>query len=239
MSSDESSRAARTRIGGEALATDRRVEARKQTGSPQATVGSSERSGTARVVCVASATIGRWPWWSCARANVGERAPEWLAWQCERRVMRAHARRICNLVTPASSAMREMVCSLLGGHGGAHFVAEEPGSSRRSPLVAEEPGTSNVSLYSKICCEDVALTYIEGWKKLVCSLLGGHGGARLVAEEPGSSRRSPLVADEPGLSRRSPPTSKMGVWPWASMALGEYDLGRVWPWAGMALGLQS
>ncbi|KAK9092140.1 hypothetical protein Syun_027051 [Stephania yunnanensis] len=53
-----------------------------------------------------------------------------------------------------------------------------------------------------------------------------------VAEEPSSSRRSSarrggaqLVAEEPSLSRRSPALqSKMGVWPWASMALGEYGL---------------
>ncbi|KAK9111518.1 hypothetical protein Scep_019037 [Stephania cephalantha] len=41
-----------------------------------------------------------------------------------------------------------------------------------------------------------------------------HGGAQLVAEEPNSSRRSPALQ------------SKMGVWPWASMALGEYGLGQ-------------
>ncbi|KAK9167406.1 hypothetical protein Scep_002597 [Stephania cephalantha] len=46
-----------------------------------------------------------------------------------------------------------------------------------------------------------------------------HGGAQLVAEEPNSSRMSPALQ------------SKMGVWPWASMALGKYDLRRVWPWA--------
>ncbi|KAK9082914.1 hypothetical protein Scep_029385 [Stephania cephalantha] len=45
------------------------------------------------------------------------------------------------------------------------------------------------------------------------------GGAQLVTEEPSLSRRSPALQ------------SKMGVWPWASMALGEYGLGRVWPWA--------
>ncbi|KAK9104605.1 hypothetical protein Scep_021449 [Stephania cephalantha] len=70
-----------------------------------------------------------------------------------------------------------------------------------------------VSLYSNICCEDVALTYIEGWRQMVCSLLGGHGGAQLVTEEPSLSRRSPALQ------------SKMGVWPWASMALGGYGLG--------------
>ncbi|KAK9111591.1 hypothetical protein Scep_019110 [Stephania cephalantha] len=51
---------------------------------------------------------------------------------------------------------------------------------------------------------------------MVCSLLGGHGGAQLVTEEPSLSRRSPALQ------------SKMGVWHLASMAL-----------AGMALGLRS
>ncbi|KAK9151206.1 hypothetical protein Syun_009515 [Stephania yunnanensis] len=61
-----------------------------------------------------------------------------------------------------------------------------------------------VSLYSNICCEDVALAYIDGRRRMLCSLLGGHGGAQLVAEEPSLSRRSParhggaqLVAEEP------------------------------------------
>ncbi|KAK9166331.1 hypothetical protein Scep_001522 [Stephania cephalantha] len=63
-------------------------------------------------------------------------------------------------------------------------------------------------LYFNICCEDVALAYIDGRRQIVCSLLGGLGGAQPVAEEPSLSRRSPALQ------------SKMGVWPWASMALG-------------------
>ncbi|KAK9162863.1 hypothetical protein Syun_003765 [Stephania yunnanensis] len=94
---------------------------------------------------------------------------------------------------------------------------------------------------------DVALTYIDGRRQMMCSLLGAYGGAQFVTEEPNSSQRSPacrggakLVTEEPRLSRRSPALqSKMGVWHWASMALGGYGLGQVWPWAGMALGLQS
>ncbi|KAK9148324.1 hypothetical protein Scep_007081 [Stephania cephalantha] len=78
----------------------------------------------------------------------------------------------------------------------------------------------------------------------VARMLPGHilmGGSRWcdhcleVTEEPSSSRRSPacrggaqLVTEEPSLSRRSPALqSKMGVWPWASMALGEYGLGQM------------
>ncbi|KAK9100382.1 hypothetical protein Scep_023812 [Stephania cephalantha] len=70
-------------------------------------------------------------------------------------------------------------------------------------LLTVDHGTY-ISLYSNICCEDVALTYIEGWREMVCSLLGGHGGAQLVTEEPSLSRMSParhggaqLVAEEP------------------------------------------
>ncbi|KAK9125135.1 hypothetical protein Scep_013981 [Stephania cephalantha] len=60
---------------------------------------------------------------------------------------------------------------------------------------------------------------------MVCSLLGGHGGAQLVTEEPSLSRRSPArhggaqpyrVRWGYGLGR---------VWPWASMTLGGYGLG--------------
>ncbi|KAK9139059.1 hypothetical protein Scep_008740 [Stephania cephalantha] len=76
-----------------------------------------------------------------------------------------------------------------------------------------------VSLYSNVCCEDVGLTYIDKRRQMVCSLLGGLGGAQLVTEEPNLSRRSPALQ------------SKMGVWPWASTALGKYGFGRVWPWA--------
>ncbi|KAK9114197.1 hypothetical protein Syun_020994 [Stephania yunnanensis] len=65
-----------------------------------------------------------------------------------------------------------------------------------------------IHLYSNICCEDIALAYIDGRRKIVCSLLGGRGGVQLVAEEPSLSRRSPVLQ------------SKMGVWSWASMALG-------------------
>ncbi|KAK9147912.1 hypothetical protein Scep_006669 [Stephania cephalantha] len=49
-----------------------------------------------------------------------------------------------------------------------------------------------IHLYFNICCEDVALAYIDGRRQMVCSLLGGLGGAQLVAEEPSLSRRSPL-----------------------------------------------
>ncbi|KAK9106637.1 hypothetical protein Syun_022648 [Stephania yunnanensis] len=45
-------------------------------------------------------------------------------------------------------------------------------------------------------------------RQMVCSLLGGRGVARLVTEEPSLSRRSPTLQ------------SKMGIWPWTSMALG-------------------
>ncbi|KAK9100540.1 hypothetical protein Scep_001991 [Stephania cephalantha] len=48
-----------------------------------------------------------------------------------------------------------------------------------------------IHLYSNICCEDVALAYIDGKKQMMCSLLrrsrrspARHGGAQLVAEEP-------------------------------------------------------
>ncbi|KAK9093870.1 hypothetical protein Scep_025339 [Stephania cephalantha] len=47
-----------------------------------------------------------------------------------------------------------------------------------------------IHLYSNICCEDVALAYIDGRRQMVCYLLGGLGGAQLVAEEP-------TVAEEP------------------------------------------
>ncbi|KAK9135762.1 hypothetical protein Syun_015092 [Stephania yunnanensis] len=59
----------------------------------------------------------------------------------------------------------------------------------------------------------VALAYIDWRRQMMRSLLGGRGGAQLVTEEPSLSRRSPALQ------------SKMGVWPWASMALGGYGLG--------------
>ncbi|KAK9133161.1 hypothetical protein Scep_012689 [Stephania cephalantha] len=43
---------------------------------------------------------------------------------------------------------------------------------------------------------DVALTYIDGRRQMVCSLLRGLGGAQLVAEEPSLSRRSPALHSE-------------------------------------------
>ncbi|KAK9086686.1 hypothetical protein Syun_029080 [Stephania yunnanensis] len=55
---------------------------------------------------------------------------------------------------------------------------------------------------------------------MVCSLLGGHGGAQIVTEEPSLSRRSPAYRGGAQLYRVR----------WG------YGLGRVWPWAGMALG---
>ncbi|KAK9098282.1 hypothetical protein Syun_025327 [Stephania yunnanensis] len=50
-----------------------------------------------------------------------------------------------------------------------------------------------VHLYSNICCEDVALAYIDGMRQMVCSLLGGRGGAQLITEEPSLSRMSPTL----------------------------------------------
>ncbi|KAK9119338.1 hypothetical protein Scep_017431 [Stephania cephalantha] len=52
----------------------------------------------------------------------------------------------------------------------------------------------------KICCEDVALAYIDGWRQMVRSLLRGRGGAQPYRVRWGY-----------GLGR---------VWPWAGMALG-------------------
>ncbi|KAK9158018.1 hypothetical protein Scep_004592 [Stephania cephalantha] len=70
-----------------------------------------------------------------------------------------------------------------------------------------QPGTAESETYA-CYCHDVALAYIDGRRQMVCSLLGGLGGAQLVTEEPSLSRRSPTLQ------------SKMGVWPRASMALG-------------------
>ncbi|KAK9157582.1 hypothetical protein Scep_004156 [Stephania cephalantha] len=77
-----------------------------------------------------------------------------------------------------------------------------------SMSVTVDHGTNMFICISNICCEDVALTYIDGRRQMVCSLLGDLGGAQLVTEEPSLLRRSPALQ------------SKMGVWPWASMALG-------------------
>ncbi|KAK9099232.1 hypothetical protein Syun_026277 [Stephania yunnanensis] len=55
----------------------------------------------------------------------------------------------------------QMVCSLLGGHGGAQLVMEEPSSSRRSParhrraqLIAEEPSPTeygDAASHDRVC----------------------------------------------------------------------------------------
>ncbi|KAK9127032.1 hypothetical protein Syun_015829 [Stephania yunnanensis] len=65
--------------------------------------------------------------------------------------------------------------------------------------------------------DDVALEYIDGRRQMVCSLLGGRGGAQLVTEEPSLSRRSPALQ------------SKMGVWPWADWLGGLRKLRRAEP----------
>ncbi|KAK9139803.1 hypothetical protein Scep_009484 [Stephania cephalantha] len=80
-----------------------------------------------------------------------------------------------------------------------------------------QPGTAELETDSCYCLRDVALAYIDGRRQMACSLLGGLGGAQLVVEEPSLSRRSPALQ------------SKMGVWPWASMALGRYGSWAVWP----------
>ncbi|KAK9081939.1 hypothetical protein Syun_030921 [Stephania yunnanensis] len=67
---------------------------------------------------------------------------------------------------------------------------------------------------------------------MVCSLLGGHGGAQLVMEEPSLSRRSPACRGGAQPYRVRWGYGLGRVWPWASMALGQYGLGPVWPWAG-------
>ncbi|KAK9084199.1 hypothetical protein Scep_030670 [Stephania cephalantha] len=66
-------------------------------------------------------------------------------------------------------------------------------SGRRRYLPIECTLGALIRLYSNICCEDVALTYIDGRKQMVCSLLGGLGGAQLVTEEPSLLRRSPTL----------------------------------------------
>ncbi|KAK9166198.1 hypothetical protein Scep_001389 [Stephania cephalantha] len=71
-----------------------------------------------------------------------------------------------------------------------------------------EPGADSCYCQSNICCEDVALSYIDGRRQMVCSLLGDLEGAQLIMEEPSLSWRSPSLQ------------SKMGVWPWTGMALG-------------------
>ncbi|KAK9104461.1 hypothetical protein Scep_021305 [Stephania cephalantha] len=55
-----------------------------------------------------------------------------------------------------------------------------------------------VHLYSNICCEDVALTYIDGRRQMVRSLLEDLGGAQLITEEPNLSRRSPALQSKMG-----------------------------------------
>ncbi|KAK9082400.1 hypothetical protein Syun_031279 [Stephania yunnanensis] len=69
---------------------------------------------------------------------------------------------------------------------------------------AEDTPSIPIDTGVKATVEDVALAYIDGRRQMVCSLLGGHGGAQLVTEEPSSSRRSParhggaqFVVEEP------------------------------------------
>ncbi|KAK9105395.1 hypothetical protein Scep_022239 [Stephania cephalantha] len=59
-----------------------------------------------------------------------------------------------------------------------------------------------IHLYSNICCEDVALAYIDGRRQMVCFFAwrsrrspSRRGGAQLVAEEPSLSRRSPTSTE--------------------------------------------
>ncbi|KAK9106656.1 hypothetical protein Syun_022667 [Stephania yunnanensis] len=66
----------------------------------------------------------------------------------------------------------------------------------------QRAGTTEPVAYSCYC--RASLTYIDERRQMMCSLLGGHGGAQLVTEEPSLSRRSParhggaqLVAKEP------------------------------------------
>ncbi|KAK9088940.1 hypothetical protein Scep_028022 [Stephania cephalantha] len=97
---------------------------------------------------------------------------------------------------------------------------ERRGATTRWRIVGLIGGVTSMKLNdmmdsngSNICCEDVALAYIDGRRQMVCSSLGDLGGAQLVTEEPSLSRRSPALQ------------IKTGVWPWASMALGGYGLG--------------
>ncbi|KAK9093102.1 hypothetical protein Syun_028013 [Stephania yunnanensis] len=59
---------------------------------------------------------------------------------------------------------------------------------------------------------DVALAYIDGRRQIACSLLGGLGGAQLVAEESRLSRRSPALQSKMGVcdTQKMPPHDRKG-----------------------------
>ncbi|KAK9127970.1 hypothetical protein Syun_016767 [Stephania yunnanensis] len=61
-----------------------------------------------------------------------------------------------------------------------------PTSSRTRTTTADGSGNqAKKKRKTNICCEDVALAYIDGRRPMTCSLLGDLGGAQLVTEEPG------------------------------------------------------
>ncbi|KAK9160767.1 hypothetical protein Syun_007108 [Stephania yunnanensis] len=102
-----------------------------------------------------------------------------------------------------------------------------------------QPGTDSCYCHARLLMVDHETKMFICIPIYVASMLPWHilmGGGKWcvhcleVTEEPSSSRRSPafrggaqLFAEEPSSSWKSPALqSKMGVWPWASMALGGY-----------------
>ncbi|KAK9100996.1 hypothetical protein Scep_024426 [Stephania cephalantha] len=69
-----------------------------------------------------------------------------------------------------------------------------------------------IHLYFNICCEDVALAYIDGRRQMVCSLLGGLGGAQPVAEEPSPTEGG--EREEEGDRRRGREGRRAGAHEW-------------------------
>ncbi|KAK9081633.1 hypothetical protein Syun_031416 [Stephania yunnanensis] len=72
---------------------------------------------------------------------------------------------------------------------------------------------------------DIALAYIDGRRQMVCSLLGGRGGAQLVTKEPSLSRRSPALQSKMG-GRKMSKTLGNGIDPIDTMK--EYGTDALW-----------
>ncbi|KAK9121513.1 hypothetical protein Syun_019130 [Stephania yunnanensis] len=107
--------------------------------------------------------------------------------------------------------------SQVQGQGQGHRSSQAQGQGQHVPYGSRFQRTC-LDVWTTRLLHQYVFTSTGRWYVSLLGDLGGahcHGGAQLVTEEPSLSRRSPALQ------------SKIGVWPWASMALGKYGLGRV------------
>ncbi|KAK9089109.1 hypothetical protein Scep_028191 [Stephania cephalantha] len=73
------------------------------------------------------------------------------------------------------------------------------------------PGTDSCYCHVSICCEDVALAYIDGWRQMVRSLLRGRGG---VAEPTTVEKEIEVISKGLEEEPREEKARKTNLWCW-------------------------